>query len=96
MFGNDEEMKKKKLQEFLTEFFPKFSKNLENCLTGDYFVGNSLTYADLFAVNMLTELTGIIGAKWKEGTPKLAELIERVLNLPRIKAWIEKRPATKM
>ena len=96
MFGDDEEEKKKKLQEFQSDFFPTFSKQLENALPGDYFVGGSLTYADIYVAHVLTELSGVIGSKWKENTPKLDKLIENVLNLPKIKAWIDKRPVTKI
>ena len=67
---------------------------LEKKLTargGQYFVGNNLTWADLHVYMYATDAVDkAVLAKF----PKLANLAERVGNVPNIKTWIESRPKT--
>merc|ERR1711976_446795 len=56
-----------------------------------YFVGNNLTWADLHVYMYATDAVDkAVLAKF----PKLANLAERVGNVPNIKAWVESRPKT--
>jgi len=73
---------------FLTKYDAFLTKNG----TG-FFVGNQLTWTDL----VLSEIFG----SWQEnhahllqGHPKIVEFINKVRSIPKIKAWIEKRPKT--
>merc|ERR1712012_266326 len=64
---------------------------LEKKLTargGQYFVGNNLTWADLHVCMYVTDAVD------KAVLPKLANLAERVGNVPNIKARVESRPKT--
>merc|ERR1712004_869374 len=58
---------------------------------GQYFVGNNLTWADLHVYMYATDgMDKAVLAKF----PKLANLVERVGNVPNIKTWVESRPKT--
>ena len=58
---------------------------------GQFFVGNNLTWADLHVYMYASEsVDKAVLAKF----PKLANLVERVGNVPNIKAWVESRPKT--
>merc|ERR1712110_550127 len=58
---------------------------------GQYFVGNNLTWADLHVYMYATDgVDKAVLAKF----PKLANLVERVGNVPNIKTWVESRPKT--
>eukprot|EP00092_Neocalanus_flemingeri_P054115 GFUD01063726.1.p1 GENE.GFUD01063726.1~~GFUD01063726.1.p1 ORF type:complete len:127 (-),score=57.56 GFUD01063726.1:126-473(-) len=60
---------------------------------GQYFVGNNFTWADLHTFMYVSDLPtkGVL-----DGFPKLANLVERVANIPNIKKWVETRPVTNM
>jgi len=60
-----------------------------------YFVGDGITWADLALANgfwTLTQLNPTVLDKY----PPIKSFTDRVLNLPKIKAWIDKRPVTAM
>merc|ERR1711913_207557 len=57
---------------------------------GEYFVGNSLTWADTHVFMYISDLEPAALEKF----PKLTALKERVGNVPNIKAWVESRPKT--
>ena len=59
---------------------------------GEYFVGNSLTWADTHVFMYLSEFPVVL--EKLEKFPKLAGLKERVGSVPNIKAWVESRPKT--
>merc|ERR1712110_775029 len=62
-----------------------------NARGGQYFVGNNLTWADLHVYMYATDAVDkAVLAKF----PKLANLVERVGNVPNIKTWVESRPKT--
>ena len=61
---------------------------------GEYFVGNSLSWADTHVFMYLTEFPGVL--EKLEKFPKLAGLMERVGSVPNIKAWVESRPKTSL
>ena len=69
---------------------------LEKKLTsrgGQYFVGNNFTWADLHTFMYISDLPDKSVLK---RFPKLANLVERVANIPNIKKWVETRPVTSM
>merc|ERR1712027_45604 len=60
---------------------------------GQYFVGNNFTWADLHTFMYVSDLPDKSVLK---SFPKLANLVERVRNIPNIKNWVETRPVTAM
>ena len=60
---------------------------------GQYFVGNNFTWADLHTFMYISDLPDKSVLK---RFPKLANLVERVANIPNIKKWVETRPETSM
>ena len=77
---------------FKNETLPNALKNFEKLLKdngGKYFVGNDLTWAD---IRFAAALEGkFVDAKWPQC---LKDHICSVMSLPKIKAWVEKRPKT--
>jgi glutathione S-transferase len=91
------EMKKKYEEEQLPTALANLEKMLKNNNGGDgYFVGDSLTWADLSFFQGITwpEFAGV-KIEWSS-YPKLQALRERVGKLPQIAEWVEKRPKTEM
>ncbi|XP_077999271.1 hematopoietic prostaglandin D synthase-like [Glandiceps talaboti] len=92
----DEEKKKVIESEYYTNKAPVLLRGLEKLLKdnngGDgYFVGDDLTWADLaFLAQMDMNLSR--KANILDDYPKLKALRERVMALPKIAAWLEKRP----
>ncbi|NP_001165918.1 glutathione S-transferase S2 [Nasonia vitripennis] len=60
---------------------------------GGYFVGGKLTWADLYFVSLLDMFNFRSGeVDILKNKPHLKALEQKVLQLPNIKAWVEKRP----
>merc|ERR1711874_511375 len=89
-FAKDEEGLKKFADVTLQTALTQLEKKL-TARGGQYFVGNNLTWADLHVFMYATDAVDkAVLAKF----PKLANLTERVGNVPNIKAWVESRPKT--
>ncbi|XP_076656366.1 uncharacterized protein LOC143361011 [Halictus rubicundus] len=59
---------------------------------GGYFVGGALTWADITFVSLLEYLNFMMKSDITENYENLKQLEEKVLNVPAIKSWVEKRP----
>ncbi|CAH3184710.1 unnamed protein product [Porites lobata] len=101
-FMEKDEDKKVKLQkDFFENIFPAKLRNFESLLKErnegkGFFLGDEMTYADITFFNMcnaFAEGKPIVPKQLSE-YPLLVEHYERVLNVPQIKGWIEKRPKT--
>merc|ERR1712062_609423 len=89
-FAKDEEGLKKFADVTLQTALTQLEKKL-TARGGQYFVGNNLTWADLHVYMYATDAVDkAVLAKF----PKLANLTERVGNVPNIKAWVGSRPKT--
>ena len=95
--GSDEAAKKKFLSETLPNGFAKMEARLCN-RGGQYFAGNALTWADVLAFNFCSWLPDVApGAQsCLDQCPKMKNLLARVGEIPNIKAWLERRPVSKM
>jgi len=89
-------MKRKYIEDQLPVFLTKLEAFLVANNSGDsFFVGDSLTWADLYLVraagslNLLAEIQQPFANQ-----PKLKALYERVIQLPRIAAYQAKLPVT--
>ncbi|XP_065843534.1 hematopoietic prostaglandin D synthase-like [Oscarella lobularis] len=96
----DEEKKKEKFTKFREDHVMQMVKNLEKLLSassnsGEWFVGEKITYADLAVFDFFDSFTPhfkFTGSDLKDDYPKLSALFERVKQLPKIDAWLKKRP----
>uniref|UniRef100_A0A914VTM1 glutathione transferase n=1 Tax=Plectus sambesii TaxID=2011161 RepID=A0A914VTM1_9BILA len=100
VFRTQDEAEKKKLMEkvvadtvipYLTRLQKRFEAN-----GTDYFVGNSLTVADLLFMGMISNFKDKVFPEIAEKFPKLDAFAARISQEPKIKEWIEKRPKTDM
>ncbi|XP_043273025.1 glutathione S-transferase-like isoform X2 [Venturia canescens] len=71
---------------FLDKFEELAKKN------GGYLHGGELSYADIFFVGIHDSVVNACGPEIMSGRPSLQALRERVVALPNVKAWIDKRP----
>jgi len=87
---------KKKFEEQLPVWLSKLEAFLLTNNSGDsFFVGDSLTWADLFLVRSYAALTLMAGIDDPYANhPKLKALYERVIKLPRIAPYQAKLPVT--
>ncbi|XP_067008891.1 glutathione S-transferase [Anabrus simplex] len=93
-YDDDPASKKKKyeplVKEIIPYYMPKFEEVVKN--NNGYFVNGKLTWADLYFVAVLDYLNAMVGKDLLENCPGLQALKEKVLAIPSIKAWVEKRP----
>ncbi|XP_077981263.1 glutathione S-transferase 1-like [Glandiceps talaboti] len=97
-FEKDDAKKAEGMKNIKTKDAPTYLAAMEKILTSNkggngYFVGDSLTWADLTFVNQ-TEYYPMFGSDVLAPYPKLKALVDRVNALPKIKAWKDKRPKT--
>nr|CAD7455974.1 unnamed protein product [Timema tahoe] len=97
-YDDNEASKEKKKAPLLNETLPYYLKRFDEIVknNGGYFVGGKLTWADLYFVGLLDYLSSMVGHDLVEKYGNLKALKEKVLGIPAIKAWVEKRPDTKM
>eukprot|EP01116_Phalansterium_solitarium_P007682 TRINITY_DN20506_c0_g1_i1.p1 TRINITY_DN20506_c0_g1~~TRINITY_DN20506_c0_g1_i1.p1 ORF type:complete len:203 (+),score=57.97 TRINITY_DN20506_c0_g1_i1:123-731(+) len=90
------ENKQAKADEFNSKTLPLWLGYFEKLLAKEntgYYVGNSITLADLHAFNFLTTLiNNIPGAL--DSAPLVKAHYDRIGSSPKIAAWVEKRPKT--
>jgi len=96
-FMTDEKEKAEKLKETVashkTKFFDVFD-NLIKANGGKHLVGDKLSWADLWLAFTIDQMQLIFKENIAEGRVHVNKLHEEVVNSPKIKAWIAKRPAT--
>ena len=94
----DETAKAKLTEKFLAEELPQVLKNLETLAKqygngGSFFVGNGLTWADLFFYNFATIYLEL-DADVLKNFPWLAKNRQEVENQPKIADYLKQRPVT--
>merc|ERR1712168_714379 len=94
-----DEAKKKALKaEFMEQTIPQFFGLMVKMLEvnkGKTLVGNGVTYADIILVCLLDSITHFDPQAAKmQLPPPLDQLNKMIRENPKIKAWLEKRPAT--
>jgi len=97
-FMQDEKEKAEKMKDFAEEKLPKLLGYIEDLIkqtgSGGYSVGKALTVADLMIFNILDGAVAGANPGLLEKFKLLATLKKTVEGLPKIKAWLEKRPKT--
>ncbi|XP_072381986.1 glutathione S-transferase-like [Diabrotica undecimpunctata] len=95
-YENDPAVKETRKQPLFKEILPFYLEKLEAQVekNNGYLATGKLTWADLFFVALLKYFQVMLGKDLVENSPNLQKLKEKVLALPNIKAWVEKRPET--
>jgi glutathione S-transferase len=94
LFEKDEAKKAELQKKFNEDVLPTLFKNLEKRLGergGEYMAANKLSWADMILYNFAAELPDKEVIK---GYSQLDALFNKVANLPKIKSWVERRPAS--
>ena len=91
-FAKDEAGQKKHAEVTVPTALGQLEKKLTS-RGGQFFVGNNFTWADLHTFMYVSDLPNKDVMK---SFPKVANLVERVGNIPNIKHWVETRPVTSM
>jgi len=94
-FGKDEPGVKNVLDKTYPEGLAKLEKMLVS-RGGQYFVGNNLTWADLAVFQFSKDGTAGNPPKDLKAFPTIANLCQRVAEIPNIKNWMSSRPVTQM
>ncbi|GAB6028478.1 hypothetical protein CHUAL_002637 [Chamberlinius hualienensis] len=95
-FEQDAAKKEELTKKFLGETLPPYLSNITKILTnngGKFLVGDKLSWADIAVAYALSGLREKFESSL-ESHDTLKQFSETVLNLPNIKAWIDKRPVT--
>ncbi|KAK7866820.1 hypothetical protein R5R35_005250 [Gryllus longicercus] len=79
-------------KETLPFYLSRFEKAIRE--NNGYFVNGNISYADIVLAGQLESLSDSTKYDITDGYPLIKALVKKVENLPRIKAWIEKRPKT--
>merc|ERR1711997_744712 len=83
------------IAKLLNEIIPNGRQILEKFLTDKFFVGNEITWADLMVFSFFETMRMQHGDEKAFGPcASLKNHNDFIQDLPRIKAWIEKRPVT--
>ena len=91
-FAKDEPGMKKHAEVTVTAALGQLEKKLAS-RGGQYFVGNNFSWADLHTFMYISDLPS---KSVLDGSPKLANLVDRVANIPIIMNWVLTRPVTTM
>jgi len=97
-YEKDAKVKEEKLNVFWSQTFPQWSGYLEKMLVANvkghgWFVGNSITVADIIAYGECTRYLGL-KPDCLNAAPNLHQLVTRVGTRPNIADWVQKRPKT--
>ncbi|XP_035670647.1 hematopoietic prostaglandin D synthase-like [Branchiostoma floridae] len=97
VFNEKDEEKKAELQKELAGgFLPQFLGNYEKLASAEgFFVGGSLTWADLAFFNMIGWVTPMNPAVL-DGFSNLAKVMDNVQSQQGVARWLKERPQTKM
>jgi glutathione S-transferase len=96
-FKDDASDEDKEFAKFKAEYLNKFLRLYEGFLTETntgYFVGDSLTWADIIVAEFVSVLDECFHASVGTEHPKLKEFSRKILSLPFIKEHIASRPST--
>jgi len=96
---HDPKEKTEKLAEYVKTLKSRFLDVFESIAKangGKHLVGASLTWADIYLAHLMDQWMNLFGVDLVEGYPSLKNVKETVVNKPQIKAWIAKRPKTKI
>nr|AHC08045.1 sigma glutathione S-transferase [Locusta migratoria] len=83
-------MKEKLMKEAVPFYYKKLEEMVKN--NGGYLAGGKLTWGDLYLTTMLELFDHDLECEITKDYPHLATLRNKVVNIPSIKTWIEKRP----
>nr|AHC08043.1 sigma glutathione S-transferase [Locusta migratoria] len=95
-YETDEAQKEKKKEPLFNETLPFLLPRLDNLVkeNGGYLANGKLSWADLYFIAVLDYLNTMVGFDLTKDYPNLAELKNKVLEIPAIKEWVDKRPKT--
>lgn len=93
-YESDAKIKEPKYEPLVKETIPYFLERLDAQVkkNGGYFIGGQVTWADLFFVGILDYMSAMAKFNIIEKYQHLVELKDKILNIPNIKAWVDKRP----
>lgn len=95
-YESNEAAKEAKREPLFNDILPLYLERLDAQVkkNNGYFVGGHLTWADLLFVSLLDYIDFMAKFVVVDKYQNLKALKNKVLALPKIKAWIEKRPKT--
>ncbi|XP_049856604.1 glutathione S-transferase-like [Schistocerca gregaria] len=97
-YETDEAVKAKKKEPLFNEILPFLLPRLDNLVkeNGGYLANGKLSWADLYFIAILDYLNFMVGFDLTKDHSNLAALKNKVLEIPAIKEWVDKRPKSDM
>lgn len=94
----DDDVKEKKLVTLNNEVIPFYLEKLEMIAkeNGGHLALGKPTWADFYLAGILDYLNYMTKTNLTEKYPNLKAVIDKVMALDQIKAWVEKRPVTEV
>ncbi|XP_055705974.1 glutathione S-transferase [Phlebotomus papatasi] len=94
----DDDVKEKKLVTLNNEVIPFYLEKLDAIARENkgHFALGKLTWADLYFAGILDYLNYMTKTDLTEKYPNLKAVVDNVLGIESIKAWVEKRPVTEV
>lgn len=95
-YDTNDESKEKKYKVLVDTTIPFYMSSLDKEVKNNqgYFVNGKLTWADLYFVAVFEYMNVVAKFDMIEKYPNLVELKKKILAIPSIKAWVDKRPAS--
>ncbi|KAL1139557.1 hypothetical protein AAG570_006540 [Ranatra chinensis] len=95
-YDADETSKEKKKEPLMSETVPYYLKKFDELVkeNGGYLANGALSWGDLYFVAVSDYLSGMLEFDICEKYSNLKALKDKVLEIPKIKEWIKKRPET--
>ncbi|XP_046392663.1 glutathione S-transferase-like [Ischnura elegans] len=94
----DEKKKEEIMKSLIAETVPYYMSRFDAQVkkNGGHFVNGKLTWADIYVVAVFQFLQKFLKVDFVNDYTNMKALQDKVLNLPAIKSWVEKRPKTDM
>jgi len=95
-FEKDETKKAAALKTLKEESLPKYLgtfNKIQGENGGNFLVGKSATWADVWVANALEQFEGTFGAELLDKYPNLKKMKTALFAIPSVKAYVDKRPA---
>ncbi|BES88140.1 unnamed protein product [Nesidiocoris tenuis] len=95
-YETDEAAKAKKKEVVLNETAPYYLEKFDNLVkeNNGYLANGKLSWGDMYFVGVSEYISHMLGYSMFDKYENLRKLRDNVITLPKIKAWIEKRPKT--
>ncbi|XP_044729687.1 glutathione S-transferase-like [Chrysoperla carnea] len=92
--GPDPEVVKKNYEEAVKTTIPFYLEKFNAMAASGYLANGKLSWADIYALPFIEFLESVMKIPVVDKYPNLKKVRDNVMGIPKIKAWVNKRPVT--